>query len=47
MAQVGVPQHVILRGNDRQIFFGSESDMAAYINWLKEYAEKYDVEIHA
>jgi putative transposase len=47
IAPVGVPQHVIQRGNNRQICFGSESDMAAYINWLKEYAEKYDVEVHA
>ena len=47
IAPVGVPQHVIQRGNNRQICFCSESDMAAYINWLKEYAEKYDVEVHA
>ena len=42
-----VPQHVIQRGNNRQVCFGGENDMAAYANWLKEYAKKYEVDIHA
>ena len=46
-APVGVPQHVIQRGNNRQICFGSESDIHACIHWLKEYADKFCVEIHA
>jgi len=43
----GVAQHVIQRGNNRQLCFGDDSDIAAYAQWLKEYAEKYHVEIHA
>lgn len=43
----GVAQHVIQRGNNRQICFGGEEDFAAYANWLREYAVKYNVEIHA
>ena len=31
VAPIGVPQHVIQRGNNRQICFGSEQDMFAYI----------------
>jgi len=44
---VGVPQHVIQRGNNRQVCFASEQDFAAYAGWLKEYSKKYLVEIHA
>jgi len=47
VAPIGVAQHVIQRGNNRQLCFGCESDMAAYLNWLKEYAKKYEVGIHA
>jgi len=42
-----VPQHVIQRGNNRKICFGSENDYAAYIHWLKKYSVKYSVSIHA
>jgi putative transposase len=42
-----VPQHVIQRGNNRQVCFASAQDFAAYSNWLKEYAEKYGVSMHA
>ena len=44
---VGVAQHVIQRGNNRQICFGSENDFAAYVHWLKKYADKFNVDIHA
>lgn len=44
---VGIPQHVIQRGNNHQVCFCNEQDMAAYIGWLKDYANKFDVEIHA
>jgi putative transposase len=47
VAHVGIPQHVIQRGNNRQICFGSDEDMAVYMNWLKEYAGNYQVAIHA
>ena len=32
----GVAQHVIQRGNNRQVCFGSDQDMAAYASWLHE-----------
>lgn len=44
---VGMPQHVIQRGNNRQICFGSETDFKAYLHWLKIYSEKHKVSIHA
>ena len=44
---LGIPQHIIQRGNNRQPCFGSEQDFAAYAHWLKEGAEKYQVAIHA
>lgn len=47
MAPVGVPQHVIQRGNNRQVCFASAEDMRAYLHWLKEYAAGFKVEIHA
>ena len=44
---VGVPQHVIQRGNNRQACFAGEQDFAAYAGWLKAYSKKYQVDIHA
>ena len=43
----GIPQHVIQRGNNRQVCFASNEDFAAYAHWLAEYATKYRVHIHA
>ncbi|WP_438865008.1 transposase [Neptunicella sp.] len=40
-------QHIIQRGNNRQVCFGSEQDFARYVNWLKDYAQKSQVDIHA
>lgn len=42
-----IPVHIIQRGNNRQVCFGSEEDNAVYADWLKEYSKKYDVDIHA
>ncbi|HKM14472.1 MAG TPA: transposase [Marinospirillum sp.] len=44
---VGVPQHVIQRGNNRQAIFNNDEDRQAYITWLKDAADKFNVEIHA
>ena len=44
---VGIPQHIIQRGNNRQVCFASEQDFAAYASWLKDYSKKYQVDIHA
>ncbi len=43
----GIPQHVIQRGNNRQICFTSDADFAAYASWLHEYSKKYGIAIHA
>lgn len=44
---VDIPQHIIQRGNNRQVCFNSREDLAAYAYWLKEFSAKYHVEIHA
>jgi len=43
----GIPQHIIQRGNNRQICFGSDEDFATYAFWLHEYSQRYQVAIHA
>ena len=43
----GLAQHIIQRGNNQQVCFGGEEDMAAYANWLHEYSQKFIVAIHA
>lgn len=43
----GVPHHVTQRGNRREDIFFSDEDRAAYLSWLKEYSEKFGVEILA
>jgi len=42
----GLPQHIIQRGNNRQICFADTQDFAAYANWLQEYSIKFGVAIH-
>ena len=42
----GYPVHVVQRGNNRQVCFAKEQDLAAYANWLGEYAEKFEVHVH-
>lgn len=42
-----ISQHIIQRGNNRQICFGSDEDCAAYAHWLCEAAKKYGVKLHA
>ena len=44
---VGVPQHVIQRGNNREPCFYSEEDYAAYLEFLKIAADKTDCHLHA
>ena len=41
---VGIPQHIIQRGNNRQVCFASEQDFAAYASWLKDYSKKCRVD---
>lgn len=44
---VGIPQHIIQRGNNRQVCFAAEQDMAVYANLLHEYSKEFSVSIHA
>src|SRR3990172_6752399 len=44
---VGIPQHVIQRGNNRQVCFSSDEDLAVYAHWLCKYANQHAVHIHA
>jgi len=39
--------HVLIRSNNHQACFNSSVDFSAYLWWLREYSEKYLVEIHA
>ena len=47
LCPVGIPQHIVQRGNNRQVCFNGDEDMAAYVGWLKEFSAKFQVEIHA
>lgn len=43
----GIPQHVIQRGNNRQVCFTRNQDQAVYARWLTQYANQFDVQVHA
>ena len=47
IAPRNIPIHIIQRGNNRQVCFGSDDNHAAYAGWLKEYSKKYKVDVHA
>lgn len=47
LCPVGIPQHIVQRGNNRQVCFASDGDIAAYASWLAEGATKYGVLLHA
>lgn len=47
IAPQNIPIHIIQRGNNRQVCFGSDDNHAAYAAWLKEYSKKYKVDVHA
>lgn len=36
----GIAQHVIQRGNNRQLCFACDDDFSAYAVWLSEYSAK-------
>lgn len=44
---IDIPQHIIQRGNNKQLCFTAVRDFAVYIDWLKDYAKRYQVDIHA
>ena len=43
----GVPQHLIQRGNNRQVTFFADEDYRSYLDWLYEAVKKYDCRIYA
>ncbi|WP_291008385.1 transposase [Hydrogenophaga sp.] len=43
----GYPHHVIQRGNNRQAIFASDADRHALLALWAEYAEKFQVAVHA
>lgn len=47
LTPAGIPQHLIQRGNNRQVSFGCDEDLVAYAGWLREYSLEYEVQIHA
>jgi len=47
LSPIGIPQHIIQRGNNRQACFSTDEDMAAYAQWLYDYALKFEVRLHA
>ena len=44
---IGIPQHVIQRGNNREPCFFTEQDYRRYLDDLLEVAKKYRCRIHA
>ena len=43
----GISQHIIQRGNNRQVCFACDRDMAFYASLLLEYSRKFSVSLHA
>src|SRR5690606_41684789 len=43
----GIAQHLIQRGNNRQICFADEHDMLTFGQWLCDYSSEHGVAIHA
>ena len=46
-APIDIPQHIIQRGNNRQVCFADDQDMAFYASLLLEYSRKFSVSLHA
>jgi len=42
-----MPQHLIQRGNNRQVCFYADEDYLLYLDWLANYATKFKCQIHA
>lgn len=43
----GYPQHVIVRGNNRQAVFADDSDYLSFLGWLQQAADRHRCAIHA
>ena len=44
---VGHPQHVIIRGNNREPIFYADEDYQYYLEKLKKACDKHDCDVHA
>ncbi len=44
---LGIPRHIVQRGNDRQICFAAKEDYRRYLQEASEASSKYDCAIHA
>lgn len=44
---IGIPQHVIQRGNNRNVCFADEQDFMVYANCLKQYSQANNIAVHA
>ncbi len=44
---VGLPAHIVQRGNNRQVIFFEERDYELYLSLLNKACDRYDCEIHA
>ncbi|KAF7771925.1 putative transposase [Pseudoalteromonas citrea] len=42
-----IPQHIVQRGNNRQVTFVEADDYVVYLEKLKYYAKEYEVKVHA
>jgi putative transposase len=47
IAPLGIAQHIIQRGNNRQACFACDQDMAFFASLLDEYSRKFSVSLHA
>lgn len=43
----GIPAHIVQRGNSRQATFFCDDDYAAYLEWLREGAQRHACAVHA
>jgi len=43
----GIPQHVVQRGNNKQVCFFNDDDYRVYLHKLKIYSRKYKVAVHS
>ena len=43
----GIPQHIVQRGNNRNVCFFSDDDRLAYLDRLAHHAGRLDVDVHA
>lgn len=47
LSPLDIPRHIIQRGNNRQVCFVCDQDMAFYASLLLEYSTKFSVSLHA